>query len=187
MTSSSTSIDEVSCVIPGVYLSGIAVARNPAKLSELNISRVVCCCMYTEFPQSDEVKSITYLRVDVEDMSREPIDMFFEEASDFISESLENNEGVLIHCRSGVSRSSTIVLAFLIRSMGMRLYDAFFLLRSKRSIVTPNIGFMDQLMKLESATHDGNISVSLQRYAQWYTSDSRPAIPDIEATPTPAA
>jgi len=179
MTSTSTSIDEVSCIIPGVYLSGIAVARNQSKLSELNISRVVCCCMWGEFPTSDELKSITYCRVDVEDMSKEPIEMYFDECCDFISESLENNEVVLVHCRSGVSRSSTIVLAFLIKSMGMRLYDAFFLLRSKRSIVTPNIGFMDKLKKLELSVH-GNSSVSLQRYAQWYTSDSRPAIPDIE-------
>jgi hypothetical protein len=180
MASSSASIDEVSCILPGLFLSGIAVARNPSKLSELNINRVVCCCMPSEFPPSDEVEGVEYFRIDVEDMSREPIDMFFEEGSDFISDSLENNEGVLVHCRSGVSRSSTIVIAFLIRNMGMRLFDAFFLLRSKRSIVTPNIGFMDQLLKLELRVH-GVPSVSLQRYAQWYTSDSRPAIPDIEA------
>jgi predicted protein tyrosine phosphatase len=179
MTSTSASIDEVSCIIPGVYLSGIAVARNPSRLVELNISRVVCCCMWSEFPVSDELKSITYFRVDVEDMSKEPIEMFFDDCCDFILESLESNEGVLVHCRSGVSRSSTIILAFLIKSMGMRLYDAFFLLRSKRSIVTPNIGFMDKLLKLEMAVH-GVTSVSLQRYAQWYTADSRPAIPDIE-------
>ncbi len=180
MASSSSSIDEVSCILPGLFLSGIAVARDAARLNSFKISRVVCCCMPSEFPPSDEIDGVEYLRVDVEDMSREPIDMFFEEASDFVSEALENTENVLVHCRSGVSRSSTIVLAFLIRSMGMRLYDAFFLLRSKRSIVTPNIGFMDQLMKLESSIH-GVSSVSLQRYAQWYTSDSRPAIPDIEA------
>jgi hypothetical protein len=180
MASSSSSIDEVSCILPGLFLSGIAVARNTAKLKEFGISRVVCCCMPSEFPPADEIDGVGYYRVDVEDMSREPIDMFFVESSDFISDALENNEGVLVHCRSGVSRSSTIVLAFLIRCMGMRLYDAFFLLRSKRSIVTPNIGFMDQLMKLESTIH-GVSSVSLQRYAQWYTSDSRPAIPDIEA------
>lgn len=160
------------------------MARNAARLKEFNISRVVCCCMPSEFPTSDEINGVGYYRVDVEDMSREPIDMFFDEASDFISEAFENGESVLVHCRSGVSRSSTIVLAFLIRSMGMRLYDAFFLLRSKRSIVTPNIGFMDQLMKLESSIH-GVSSVSLQRYAQWYTSDSRPAIPDIEALESP--
>lgn len=42
------------------------------------------------------VEGVEYFRIDVEDMSREPIDMFFEEGSDFISDSLENNEGVLV-------------------------------------------------------------------------------------------
>ena len=179
MSTSSTSIDEISCIIPGLYLSGIAAAKNPSKLAELSITKIVCCCMCTEFPLSDEIKTSTYFRVEVEDMSREPIEMYFEEASDFISEALESNQGVLVHCRSGVSRSSTIVLAFLLTRMGMRLFDAFFLLRSKRSIVTPNIGFMGQLQKLEMTVH-GTASVSIQRYARWYTSDSRPAIPDIE-------
>lgn len=183
MTTSSRSIDEVSCIIPGLYLSGVSVARNRSTLAEFGITKIVCCCMWTEFPVSDELDGLTYYRVEVEDMSREPIDMYFEESCDFISEALEGSEGVLVHCRSGVSRSPTIVLAFLISRMGMRLFDAFFLLRSKRSIVTPNIGFMGQLQKLETE-QDRPPSVSLERYARWYTSDSRPAIPDIEKTPS---
>jgi protein-tyrosine phosphatase len=176
--SSSASFDEVNCIIPGLYLSGITAARNPIKLAELSITRVVSCCMMAEFPKSDEVPSVSYYRVEVEDMSREPIELFFDEACDFIAESLENRESVLVHCRSGVSRSSTIVLSFLVKNMGMRLFDAFFLLRSKRSIVTPNLGFMGKLLALEKEVL-GACSVSLARYSQWYTSDSRPAIPDI--------
>jgi protein-tyrosine phosphatase len=183
-SASSTSFDEVSCIIPGLYLSGISIARNSAKLAELKISNIVCCCTWTEFPESDEVPGLPYLRIDIEDMSREPIELFFDEACDFIAESLENHEGVLVHCRSGVSRSSTIVLSFLVKSMGMRLFDAFFLLRSKRGIVTPNIGFMNKLLDLEQNTL-GFKSVSIQRYSLWYTSDSRPAIPDIEERTQP--
>lgn len=185
MTTASTSVDEVSCIIPGLYLSGISGARYLNRLTEIGVAHIVCCCMWTEFPVADELKELTYYRVEVEDMSREPIDMYFTDACDFISDALESNEGVLVHCRSGVSRSSTIVLAFLITKMGMRLFDAFFLLRSKRSIVTPNIGFMEQLLKLELTIH-GIPSVSIQRYSRWYTSDCRPAIPDIEeASPIP--
>jgi predicted protein tyrosine phosphatase len=177
---SSASFDEVSCVIPGLYLSGFTVARDPTKLSELNISRVVSCCTWTEFSEADQVPGIVYLRIDVEDMSREPIEMYFDEACDFISESLENHECVLVHCRSGVSRSSTIVLSFLVKNMLMRLFDAFFLLRSKRGIVTPNIGFMMKLLELEKDIL-GSVSISIRRYSLWYTSDSRPAIPDVGA------
>lgn len=181
MSTSSASFDEVNCIIPGLYLSGASVARNPSKLTELSISRVVCCCTWTEFSETDQLPGQTYLRIDVEDMSREPIELFFDEACDFISESLENHEGVLVHCRSGVSRSSTIVLSFLVKNMGMRLFDAFFLVRSKRGIITPNIGFMNKLSELEKSLV-GSSSVSIPRYSLWYTSDSRPAIPDIQAS-----
>ena len=178
-SASSTSFDEVSCIIPGLYLSGVSTARNSSRLAELKISHVVCCCTWTEFPESDQAANVSYLRIDIEDMSREPIELFFDEACDCISESLDNHEGVLVHCRSGVSRSSTIVLSFLVKTMGMRLFDAFFLLRSKRGIVTPNIGFMKKLLDLEAESL-GSRSISIQRYSSWYTSDSRPAIPDIE-------
>ena len=181
ISTSSASFDEVNCIIPGLYLSGASVARNPSKLTELSISRVVCCCTWTEFSETDQLPGQTYLRIDVEDMSREPIELFFDEACDFISESLENHEGVLVHCRSGVSRSSTIVLSFLVKNMGMRLFDAFFLVRSKRGIITPNIGFMNKLSELEKSLV-GSSSVSIPRYSLWYTSDSRPAIPDIQAS-----
>ena len=177
---SSSSFDEVSCIIPGLYLSGMSIARNPSRLAELRISHVICCCTWNEFPETDQLASVSYLRIDIEDMSREPIELFFDEACDFISESLDNHESVLVHCRSGVSRSSTIVLSFLIKRMGMRLLDAFFLLRSKRGIVTPNIGFMGKLLQIEQEAL-GTESVSIRRYSQWYTSDSRPAIPDIDA------
>lgn len=35
---------------------------------------------------------------------------FFETVNDFISKALENNDNVVVHCISGISRSSTLVI-----------------------------------------------------------------------------
>ena len=44
----------------------------------------VCCCPYLEFTPEEECEDFVYFRVDVEDISREPIELYFEEAVTFI-------------------------------------------------------------------------------------------------------
>lgn len=55
---------------------------------------------------------------------------------------------VLVHCLQGLSRSATLVLAFLIIKKGMSVTEAVELVRSKRRIY-PNDGFLQQLCDLE--------------------------------------
>jgi len=54
-----------------------------------------------------------------------------------------------VHCISGVSRSATIVLAFLMLKRELSLMDALKLVREKRKIL-PNDGFLQQLVALNT-------------------------------------
>jgi protein-tyrosine phosphatase len=57
---------------------------------------------------------------------------------------------VLVHCHAGVSRSSTIVISYLMRKyINFSLNDALKFVKSKRPIIKPNKGFMKQLQKYE--------------------------------------
>ena len=51
----------------------------------------------------------------------------------------------------GVSRSATIVVGYLMATRKWSLKQAFDLVRSRRSVVCPNIGFFFQLAELELA------------------------------------
>lgn len=55
-----------------------------------------------------------------------------------------------MHCQAGVSRSPTIVIAYLMRQFGISTNEAFNKVREMRPIVAPNIVFMSQLMDYES-------------------------------------
>ena len=46
---------------------------------------------------------------------------------------------------AGVSRSATLVIAYLMKSKGMKFADALAFLRSKRSKVRPNDNFVQQV------------------------------------------
>jgi len=56
---------------------------------------------------------------------------------------------VFVHCQSGMSRSATVVLAYLMRHRKMGFGDAYAFLKARRSIVAPNEGFMNMLRDLD--------------------------------------
>lgn len=66
-----------------------------------------------------------FYNFDIFDLPKEPIKELFQKANDIIEQARLKHENVLVHCHAGVSRSSTIILAYLMRYKGMSLYDAW--------------------------------------------------------------
>lgn len=122
-----------------------------------------------------------YLRIDVLDLPSQNIRQYFDQAIDFIGQFVvdrllspshrcvfhffleqalhckENN--VLVHCSAGISRSPTLVLAYMIKNYRMTLDQAFEKMRQLRRIVDPNVSFMLQLRdweKLLLASNESN-------------------------------
>lgn len=57
---------------------------------------------------------------------------------------------VLVHCMAGMSRSATIVCAYLLATTSMNTQEAISFVRSKRPIIQPNYGFEKQLRSWEA-------------------------------------
>ena len=53
--------------------------------------------------------------------------------------------GVLVHCYAGVSRSSSFVIGYVMRSRYMNYDDAKALVKKQRPCIYPNDGFVRQL------------------------------------------
>ena len=60
---------------------------------------------------------------------------------------------VLVNCFAGVSRSATIVIAYLMYKNKWNVQDAITFVRSKRPIINPNYGFVAQLYQLQDKLH----------------------------------
>lgn len=69
----------------------------------------------------------------------------FYQCVEFLEECHNKGGKVIIHCEKGVSRSSTIVIAYLIWKNKMTYDEAYTLVRKKRAIISPNLGFLVQL------------------------------------------
>jgi len=74
----------------------------------------------------------------------------FGTALTFINKCKEEKGCCLVHCMMGISRSVSIVLAFLVDHLQMPLDQAYTYVRSRRKIILPNAGFINQLECFEN-------------------------------------
>jgi len=72
-----------------------------------------------------------------------------------------DGSGVLVHCFAGISRSSTIVVAYLMIKNKWSCHKALKYVQSKRSVCKPNPGFLQQLVEFEKRLSSENWLLSL--------------------------
>ena len=95
---------------------------------------------------SKKIKNEYY---EIADLPDSPIEKYFEKCFQFIDSIVENGS-ILIHCYAGMSRSATILIAYLMSKNKWRFRETMDFLRKKRPIVSPNSGFERQLMIFEA-------------------------------------
>lgn len=100
--------------------------------------------------RSDE--GITVLRLGLPDHCDAPAAAHFLPTTEWIASALERGIGVLIHCRSGISRGPTFAMAALMLLKGLTADDALEMVRKVRPHVNPNLGFTIALQDFESKT-----------------------------------
>ncbi len=87
--------------------------------------------------------------IDVEDTIDNDISVHFPTVTEHIHQKLDEGCIVYVHCYVGMSRSPTIIIAYLIRYHGMELKEALDFVKDKRKMSNPNIAFRCQLAKWE--------------------------------------
>ncbi|KAK6542217.1 hypothetical protein TWF694_007975 [Orbilia ellipsospora] len=96
------------------------------------------------------IQGVIYHRLSLLDDMSSSIRSVSEDANNIIKAVGESpNRIILIHCSAAVSRSPTLVAAYLMKHCGMSLYDALARIISVRPAVCPNPGFLRQLRELE--------------------------------------
>jgi predicted protein tyrosine phosphatase len=126
-----------------IHLGGIPSLFNEEKLTENGITHILTAIIGVGKKYSKE--KFSTLNIEARDVYWEKLCEHFDEAVDFIKECEDQNGKVFVHCMCGVSRSATLVAAYLIREKGMTADDAINHLHAYREKVNPNQGFRDQL------------------------------------------
>ena len=134
-------------VAPRLYLGDYLSVTNLELLQSLGVTGVVNASNAFGNKHSDELQ---YLSVDVDDYDVEQIDAHFARVVDFVA---RQRGATVIHCAQGISRSATLVVALLMLRDGLRLRPALTAVHSRRSVISPNRGFLAQLAALEQRLH----------------------------------
>lgn len=132
-----------------VWLGSLASACDRSALKARNITRIISA-VYDINPIFPDDPELIYLKIPVLDKPSEQIATHFEKAIDFIDESIQHGHGVLVHCVYGISRSSTLMCAYLMRKHNMSVKIAIEYIKASRPQVNPNAGFLLQLCSYSS-------------------------------------
>jgi len=133
-------------VIPAVYIGNVVDAHNVDELKKRGITHVVDAVLGVAPPFPEDFK---YLHVPLIDCPSESILPHFNQTCAFIEEAIASGGKVLVHCMRGVSRSATLVAAYLMYERRVTCKESVAILQDKRSIICPNDGFMMQLQWYE--------------------------------------
>ncbi|KAK9511805.1 hypothetical protein O3M35_000397 [Rhynocoris fuscipes] len=140
-----------SRVLPYLYVGNARDARDFDLLKDLNVTRILNVTPQAtiHLNGSADGYGIAYRQLPASDSTQQNIKQYFEEAFSFIEEARKSNSNVLVHCQAGISRSPTIAIAYIMKYRGLSMIEAYKMVKNARSIISPNLNFMGQLLELE--------------------------------------
>ena len=136
-----------------LWLGNYSSALGTQILKEKGINKVITVTDFSEGIKYDE--NINHKKFSIDDSPKENIIQYFDDCLNFIKE-----EGkILVHCMAGVSRSASIVIAYLMWTKKLEFEQALAEVREKRPLVGPNIGFEKQLQMFEKLLKENNYEI----------------------------
>ncbi|KAL1138813.1 hypothetical protein AAG570_008875 [Ranatra chinensis] len=138
----------LDCIEPGLWLGNLTAATDVELLEQLKLNYILTVDSCPLPRNVSSLPGMNTMFLQVTDMPKEDLLSYFQETYEFIKKGQESGE-VLVHCYFGVSRSSTIVIAYLMKKYHISFNDAFQRARTKRKFVSPNPGFEAQLRLYE--------------------------------------
>ncbi|EDV91774.1 dual specificity protein phosphatase MPK-4 [Drosophila grimshawi] len=136
------SIDEVETCL---FLGNLSAATHMETLRSFKITHILTLDSVPLPQHILEASFLTTKYVQIADMPREDILQHLEACVDFIASAVEQQHNVLVHCYFGVSRSSSAVIAYVMKRHNLDYQAAYELVLAKRRFVQPNAGFVAQL------------------------------------------
>ncbi|KAF7959381.1 hypothetical protein EAE96_001001 [Botrytis aclada] len=154
MHNANLNMDEI---LPNLWIGDILSTYNISNLQSKNISTIISINDQS-LPRWLRTRYLelgfSHADFRVQDDALEDILHFMKDACEIIDKPLRQNQGVLVHCGLGISRSGTVVLGYVMRERTLDREEALAFVRQKRSRVQPNTGFWEQLGLRHDCHHD---------------------------------
>ncbi|CAL8334541.1 unnamed protein product [Arctogadus glacialis] len=156
-------MDKASLIFDHLYLGSEWNASNLEELQETGVGYILNVTREIDnfFPGT-----FCYHNIRVYDEEATDLLAHWNHTYHFILKAKKNNSKCLVHCKMGVSRSASTVIAYAMKEYGWSLEKAYGFVKQKRSITRPNAAFMRQL-----AEYEGILDASKQRHNRLWHPD----------------
>ncbi len=136
----------MSKIFDNIWIAGVEEVYNPTFLKEVIPTHIINCTVnermyYGEF-------FCERIRIPLQDNSEDNTKLILEGAKILNEYLLNKDSKVIVHCAAGMSRSVTIVLAWMILYKNYKYTDAYKYVAEKRPIMRPNKFYTDFLKSL---------------------------------------
>ena len=141
-------------IMGNLYL-GNRLSSDINNLKETGITKVLSVIEDFAKPEYKDTDNIKHKLVSIGDSESINIIKYFGECINFI----KGEEKVLVHCAGGISRSATVVIAYVMWKKKIPFLKALEFVLEKRG-VAPNPGFRDQLELFEKELIQNEYDIS---------------------------
>ncbi|ELP87533.1 dual specificity protein phosphatase, putative [Entamoeba invadens IP1] len=131
-------------IVPYLFLGAVNATKDPAFLKTIGIAAILSLGK-KPFVESD----IQNLFIPIDDSPSTDLLKIVRECITFINDFVIKKKGVLVHCEFGISRSASVIIAYLMKKNKMTYKEALKFVTNKRMCVLPNKGFETQLGQFE--------------------------------------
>lgn len=129
-------------IVEGLYIGNEAAASKIELLKQHGITHIIIAGnqLSPHFPGE-----FVYKQLGIYDNCEANISIYFDECYEFIKECIKKCGRVFLHCHLGISRSSTIAIAYLMRKNSLNFETAIERVKDAHIDTQPNSGFVMQL------------------------------------------
>lgn len=122
-------------------------------LGATGLTHVLTVMSYDEIADRNiEVpECLSWTIIPVEDSDENSLYPYFMDAIKLIDDVLNNRGRILVHCMGGISRSPTVVIAYIMWRLKLRLTAAIEYVKDRRDYIEPNWTFYGDLVQFEEA------------------------------------
>ena len=152
---------DIDKIEENLWLVNTFAAGNIKDLKEKGIKKILSVMSVPPNYDNKEY-GFNHKKIEIDDMNHQNIIQYFGECLNFI----KGDEKVLVHCLGGVSRSPTIVIAYIMWIKKMKYDEAIQFVKSKRSIIGPNSGFIKQLKMFHNILIDNDYNIDKINFKQ---------------------
>lgn len=127
-----------------LFLGSQDSAANREAFSKLGISHVLVCGNGLSRFYEDE-NFVRYHQLPIDDSLDQNLQIYLPSGVQFIEDAINDGGNVLVHCHAGISRSASLVIAWLMMRMQCDYHTAYAYVKSRRSKIFPNSHFVSTL------------------------------------------